>query len=184
VTRVAVVGNGGSGKTWLALRLADALHIPVIHLDLYRYDASGIIRSDKVFRREVRERLTGTPDWVADGNYLGTMDDRLALADLVVLLDLPVVVCLAGVLGRQVRHRGRRVEDASHTDRFDRGFVYYVATFRHQMRPRVLARLVASGRPVIRARTRRQVRTLADRAAHLGPAADLITALRPSEGFR
>jgi GTPase SAR1 family protein len=25
VTRIAVVGNGGSGKTWLALRLSDVL---------------------------------------------------------------------------------------------------------------------------------------------------------------
>jgi hypothetical protein len=168
VTRVAVVGNGGSGKTWLALRLAAALRVPVIHLDLHRYDSYGTIRPHAAFRDEVHSRLIDSPDWVADGNYLGTMDERLALADVVVLLDLPVVVCLAGVLGRQVRHRGRRVEDASHADRFNGGFAYYVLTFRRQMRPRVLAALAAASCPVVRVRTRRQVRALADQVALLG----------------
>ena len=168
MTRVAVVGNGGTGKTWLALRLADALHLPVIHLDLHRYDSSGTNRSDEVFRREVRERITETPDWVADGNYLGTLEERLALADVVVFLDLPDLVCLVGVLARRVRHRGRRVEDAAHTDRFDPGFVRYVVSYRREMRPRVLATLAAASCPVVRVRTRREVRALADQVALQG----------------
>jgi adenylate kinase family enzyme len=173
VTRIAVVGNGGSGKTWLTLRLAAAMHLPVIHLDLYRYDASGALRSDEAFRGEVRERLDGSRDWIADGNYLGTLDDRLVLADQVVFLDLPVVACLAGVVGRRARHRGRRLEDPTHVDRFDRGFAYYVLTFGREMRPRVLDRLAASSLPVIRVRTRQDARMLADQVAVLGPAADL-----------
>jgi len=177
VTRVAVVGNGGSGKTWLALRLAGVLEVPVIHLDLYRYDASGNVRPRAAFRDEVHDRLVHSSDWVADGNYLGTMDDRVALADVVILLDLPVVICLAGVIGRQLRHRGRRVEDPTHADLFDRGFVYYILTFRRQMRPRVMECVTSWGRPMIRVSTRRQARELADRVAGLGPGADLSSAL-------
>ena len=168
MTRVAVVGNGGSGKTWLALRLGAALRVPVVHLDLYRYDSVGDLRPRRAFRDEVHAQLADSPGWVADGNYLGTMDERLALADVVIFLDVPVLVCIAGVVGRQLRHRGRRIEDASHADRFDRGFVYYVLTFRRQMRPRVLDALKAAPCPVIRVRTRRQARELASQVAALG----------------
>jgi len=99
-----------SGKTWLALRLADALHLPVIHLDLYRYDSYGTSRSDEMFRSEVRERLTESPEWVADGNYLSTLEERLALADVVVFLDLRDLVCLVGVrTRRQVRALANQV---------------------------------------------------------------------------
>jgi len=168
VTRVAVVGNGGSGKTWLALRLADALHVPVIHLDLYRYDQSGGHAADEDFRREVRDRLTETPDWVADGNYLSTLPERLAVADVVVFLDLPDLVCLAGVLTRRVRHRGRRAEDIAHADRFNLGFVRYVTSYRREMRPRVLTALDGSTVPVVLVRTRRQARALADQVGARG----------------
>lgn len=159
MTRVAVVGNGGSGKTWFAMRLGAALDVPVVHLDLYRWDAEGSRRDDDAFGSEVRRALA-EPSWVADGNYLGTLTDRLSRADLVVFLDLPGVVCLAGVLGRRVRNRGRRVEDPSHRDRFDAAFVRYVLSYNRSMRPRVLAQLSAADCRVTRVRSRRGARLL------------------------
>jgi adenylate kinase family enzyme len=159
VTRIAVVGNGGSGKTWLALRLADALHVPVIHLDLYRYDAEGRRRDDDTFVNEVQRKLD-EPSWVADGNYLGTLGDRLSRADVVVFLDLPAVVCLVGVLARRVRNKGRRVEDAVHVDLFGAAFVKYVLTYDISMRPLVLAQLAEAQCRVVRVRSRRQARAL------------------------
>jgi adenylate kinase family enzyme len=163
VTRVAVVGNGGSGKTWLALRLSEALHVPVIHLDLYRYDAEGQRRDDDAFVDEVRAALS-EPSWVADGNYLGTLGDRVSRADVVVFLDLPAVVCLVGVMSRRARNRGRRVEDAGHVDRFDAAFVRYVLSYGFSMRPRLLAQLAQAPCRVVRVRSRRQARALVGRA--------------------
>jgi len=159
VTRIAVVGNGGSGKTWLALRLSDVLRVPAIHLDLYRYDAEGQRRDDDTFLDEVQRKLNET-SWVADGNYLGTLGDRLSRADVVVFLDLPAVVCLVGVLARRLRNKGRRVEDAGHVDRFGAAFVRYVLTYDTSMRPRLLAQLTRAQCRVVRVRSRRQTRAL------------------------
>ena len=167
MTPIAVVGNGGSGKTWLALRLGDVLHVPVIHLDLYRYDAEGRRRDDDTFVDEVQRKLD-EPSWVADGNYMSTLGDRLSRADVVVFLDRPAVLCLVSVLTRRIRNKGRRVEDATHADRFDRGFVRYVLGYRRQMRPRVQASLAASTCPVVHVRTRRQARAFLDHVAALG----------------
>ena len=159
MTRVAVVGNGGSGKTWLALRLSDVLHVPAIHLDLYRYDAEGQRCDDDTFLDEVQRKLD-EPSWVADGNYLGTLGDRVSRADVVVFLDLPAVVCFVGVLSRRVRNRGRRVEDAAHVDRFNAAFVRYVLTYDFFLRPRVLTELAQAQCRVVRVRSRRQARAL------------------------
>ena len=159
MTRVAIVGNGGSGKTWLALRLAGALHVPVVHLDLYRYDTDGHRRDDETFIADVRRRLD-EPSWVADGNYLGTLGDRVSRADVVVFLDRPAVVCFAGVVARRVRNRGRRVEDPRHVDRFDAAFVRYVVSFGLSMRPRLLAQLAQAPCRVVHVHSRRQARAL------------------------
>jgi adenylate kinase family enzyme len=35
--RIAVIGGGGAGKTYLAHRLGRALGLPVIHLDAHYY---------------------------------------------------------------------------------------------------------------------------------------------------
>lgn len=57
MTRVAVVGNGGSGKTWLALRLAAALQVPAIHLVL---PDLGLVRYVASYRRRMRPRMVAT----------------------------------------------------------------------------------------------------------------------------
>jgi len=167
VTRVAVVGNGGSGKTWFAMRLGAALQVPVVHLDLYRWDAQGRRRDDHAFVDEVRRALD-VPSWVADGNYLGTLADRLSHADLVIFLDLPALVCLSGVLRRRVRTGGRRVEDAEHVDRFDIEFVRYVLSYNRSMRPRMIAQLSASDCEVVTVRSRRDAGHLL-RSLGVGP---------------
>jgi len=84
------------------------------------------------------------------------------------LVWLAVLVCLGGVLTRRLRHRGRRLEDATHTDRFDREFVRYVLTYSREMRPRLLTVLSDTNVPVVHVRTRRQARALADQVALLG----------------
>jgi hypothetical protein len=94
--------------------------------------------------------------------------DPPAVRRAAILLDLPDLVCLGGVLTRQLRHSGRRLEDATHVDRFNRGFVRYVLTYRRDMRPRMMATLASSTCPVVYVRTRRQARAFVDRVAVLG----------------
>ena len=146
--RIAVIGSPGGGKSVLATAIAAASGLPLIHLDTEHW-RPGWVEPDTATWRAHNVALAAGDRWVIDGNYGGTLPIRLARATLVVWLDLPTRVCLAGVVRRAVRYRrgGRPDMAADCPERFDRAwltFLYYVATFRRQRRPALAARLAAS----------------------------------------
>src|SRR5687767_8178275 len=86
--RVMIVGNGGAGKSTLARALGERTGLPVVHLDALYWQPGWVEPPREEWRATQRQQLAGS-DWIADGNYGGTMEERLRLADAVVLLDHP-----------------------------------------------------------------------------------------------
>lgn len=165
--RVAVVGSGGAGKTTLARDLARRLDVPLISLDEY-YWRPGWQRPDRQQWRTEQQRLLDGPCWVADGNYWSTLEVRLQRCDTVVLLDRSRWACLAGVLARNLRHRGRSIQAAECPEQVSWSFLRYVWAFPHRHRPRVLAAIAeAPPERFVRLRSRRAI---AEFLATAGPA--------------
>jgi len=109
VERVTIVGCGGSGKSYVARELGRLLDLPVIHMDAVYFDDRWNPLPMERFETVQRE-LVAAPRWVVDGNYNSTLQVRLEAADTVVFMDLPTLVCLWGILSRQLRH-GRGQND-------------------------------------------------------------------------
>jgi adenylate kinase family enzyme len=88
--RVSVVGNSGSGKTWVARRLAATLGVPHVELDALMHQTGWRPRPADEFLAEV-ERLSAQPAWVIDGNYSRVVVDGPVWprADTVVWVDPP-----------------------------------------------------------------------------------------------
>jgi adenylate kinase family enzyme len=65
--RVFIMGNGGSGKTWLAQQLAQRLRYPVFHLDVFHW----LPNVDGERPRDERNRLVaeaaGCNSWIMEG---------------------------------------------------------------------------------------------------------------------
>src|SRR5215208_1590330 len=97
--RVLVIGSGGAGKSTLAARIAERSGLPLVHLDAL-YWRAGWVEAPKDEWARIVERLIAEPAWVMDGNYSGTLERRVAVADLVVFLDLPRLVCLTRIVRR------------------------------------------------------------------------------------
>jgi adenylate kinase family enzyme len=59
--RMIVIGNSGSGKSWLATKLADAKGCPVVHLDHIFWEPGGFDekRSPEVVTRIIQESKNG-----------------------------------------------------------------------------------------------------------------------------
>jgi adenylate kinase family enzyme len=133
--RIAVIGCGGSGKTYLANRLAALLDLTVTHLDVLYYGEDWAPLPAAEFA-ELQHKLVAEPRWLIEGNYASTLPIRLQAADTVIFLDLPAWACLWGIAQRRRRYRGGQHADGVY-DRITWDFVKYVLRYRKTMRPRV-----------------------------------------------
>jgi adenylate kinase family enzyme len=160
VERIAIVGCGGSGKSFVARELGRRLNVPVTHLDAVYYDGRWNPLPMEEFEARQRE-LVAAPRWVIDGNYNATLHVRLAAADTVIFMDLPTRTCLWGIIARRLRYgKGQRPNGVYH--RISLGFLLYVLRYRRAMRPRVRAKLDRCDAQVIRLTGRRRVRRFLD----------------------
>lgn len=142
MNRVLVIGSGGAGKSTFATRLAQATGLPLVHLDAL-YWKPGWVETPKSEWAERVAAVAREPRWVMDGNYGGTLDVRTAAADTVIFLDLPRLVCIARVLKRYARYRGRSRPDMTPgcAETLSPAFLWWIWRYPAARRPDILARL-------------------------------------------
>ncbi|MBI1760547.1 MAG: DNA topology modulation protein [Acidobacteria bacterium] len=140
--RVLVIGSGGAGKSTFAARLARATGLPLLHLDAL-YWQPGWVEPPKQEWAATVARLLAGERWVMDGNYGGTLEQRLAACDTVVFLDLPRSLCLWRVLKRYVQYRGRTRPDMTPgcPEQLSFEFLSWIWHYPAQRKPKLLARL-------------------------------------------
>ena len=169
--RVLVIGSGGAGKSTFAVALGQRTGLPVIHLDAHFWHA-GWVETPKPEWRERVAQLVSRDAWVMDGNYGGTLPQRLAACDTVIFLDLPRAVCVWRVLQRGFRYAGQSRPDMAPgcPEQVSLKFLWWVWTYRSRRRPDVLRRLrelPATTRVEI-LRSQRKVDAFLDRALASG----------------
>lgn len=90
--RVTVIGNGGAGKSTLAMALGKRMGITVHHLDqvIWRPDWQAV--SEAEFQH-AHEELVNEESWIIEGvGYDSTIAGRFNRSDVIVYLDFPVLV--------------------------------------------------------------------------------------------
>lgn len=120
--RIHVVGNSASGKSTLAMRLAEALDARFVELDALNWQPAWVSLHDidpGELDRRMRE-ATGGERWVVAGSYMSHSQrafwDRL---DAVIWLDLPMPLLLRRVLRRTWRRwRSRELLWGTNYERF------------------------------------------------------------------
>ena len=151
--RIAVVGRAGAGKTTAAVRLGDATGLPVIHLDALFWTQDWKPVGEALF--DARHRgAVDRDDWIIDGSYLSSSGwpDRLRRADLVVVAEAPLPVCLWRVVRRSLRRGSPRPDRASGGgEQLSLYFLWWIATWgrRHPDLARRLAGAAEEKRVVV-----------------------------------
>ncbi len=134
--RVAVVGSGGAGKTTFSRELGRRTGLPVVHLDEHQWNP-GWVETPRDEWRRLQAELFESSTWIADGNYGGTLDLRLARADTLIILAYPRSVCLAGALRRALLNRGEELQAPGCPERLDPGFLRWVWRYPKDSRPKL-----------------------------------------------
>ncbi len=99
--RVTVIGNGGSGKTTLSLRLGKAHDLPVFHMDRLIWRPGWQPTPEAEVRQSLHEIMV-RDRWLIDGlGPLWSIEARIPHADLILFLDFPLEHCRRWAMERQ-----------------------------------------------------------------------------------
>ena len=99
--RILIIGNSGSGKSWLAARLAKQLTIREINLDTIVWQPGGF--NQKRPQHEIDhaiQTLAQAPSWVVEGVFGALAEQLLDAADTLLFLDLDWSVCRDSAIAR------------------------------------------------------------------------------------
>ena len=101
---VAILGSAGAGKSRLARELADALELPVVHLDRLYWKPGWVAPTEPEWEA-IQRRELGRESWIADGlqeNRAGLPDHWLDAADTIVFIDTSPLLCVWRVIRRRL----------------------------------------------------------------------------------
>jgi adenylate kinase family enzyme len=171
-----VVGQPGSGKSTFARRLGAATGLPVVHIDHIHYRSNWVERG-----RDEKDRLTrevhARDAWIFEGGHSRTWPERIARADTLVWLDVPVHLRLWRVTLRALYWFGHTRPDLPEGCREQLGpefrdFIRYIWRTRATGRTK-MAKLFAEAPPHVaahRVRTRAEADALVANLAARDPA--------------
>jgi adenylate kinase family enzyme len=111
--RTVVIGNSGSGKSWLAKRLGERTSTQTIHLDEIFWLPGGFNekRSPSEVQNLVDTKKVET-DWIVEGVFGDLASQFLSSAQNLIWLDFPWNVC-------KQRLEGRGSESKAHMGLFE-----------------------------------------------------------------
>jgi adenylate kinase family enzyme len=103
MTRVAVIGNAGGGKSTLCRALAAARGLPYVAVDQMQWRPGWDLVPDDAFLA-MHDAVLDRPTWIIDGFGPWTaIERRFEAADTIVLVDMPFWRHLWWAAKRQIR---------------------------------------------------------------------------------
>ena len=152
--RIAVIGRAGSGKTTYALMLGRALGLPVVHLDALYWTADWNEAPRESFDETQRFAIE-RDRWVIDGGYLASRGwpARMERAQVIVIAEAPLVICLWRVVRRALDRRSTRPDrPPGGGEQLSLYFLWWTVTWRWRHR-HLADQIRAAGHPVVVARS-------------------------------
>lgn len=120
--RIIIVGNNGSGKSFLTKELSVITGLPLVHLDVEFWRPNWEKPPKDEWIKKQTE-FTSKDNWIIDGNHSDTMEMRFKSADLIIFLDINRFTCLISVFKRYGKKRSDMPQYLN--ERFDIEFLKF-----------------------------------------------------------
>jgi adenylate kinase family enzyme len=90
IQKIAVIGNAGGGKTVLSRALSKTHGLPLTHVDTVQFVAGMKVRPHRE-SIQLLNAVQSQDTWIIDGyGPLDILENRLAAADQIVMIDFPL----------------------------------------------------------------------------------------------
>jgi hypothetical protein len=101
--RIAIIGNAGGGKSVLALKLGEALDIPVFQFDDLQW-RPGWTRTSEDEIQITHSSWLVEPKWIIDGwGSWDILEQRFSLSDAIIFIDFDILVHYWWAAKRQLK---------------------------------------------------------------------------------
>lgn len=112
-----VIGGHGSGKTWLAIRLARKTALPLFSVDDILHEETAALRAPEDIDRAINSWISGE-SWIVEGGNSRTYPRRASRANLILRLQPPPWLRFF----RLLRRYGRTLQLMRWSLKYDRVF--------------------------------------------------------------
>lgn len=139
MSRISVIGCGGSGKTTLANILSQKTQIPVHYLDCISYKENWKEVDPSIFKQK-HQAWIDQEQWIIEGTMIDFLEKRLHRSTRCIFLDMPRYLCLFRIFKRLFSEYGKTRADMAEgcQENFDWPFLKYVWHFNKQTKPKIL----------------------------------------------
>lgn len=104
MTRIIIIGNGGTGKSTLGEKLGNILNLKVTHLDKMTFKPGWIRVDEGEFIKKLSEIISGR-DWIVEGwSYHSTLRMRLDASTIIIYLKYSIYVCYWNAFLRHLKY--------------------------------------------------------------------------------
>lgn len=148
--KIILIGCPGSGKSTLTRRMNEVLHYPVLHLDaIYHIDNTHHITRDEL-KEKVFTFARKHKNWIIDGNYKNSLQQRVDLADTIILLDIATEICLENAKKRTQSVHQSDMAEGFDTTKINDGFLELIENFKNKILPEMMEVLnSATGKKIV-----------------------------------
>lgn len=134
--RIMIIGQPGSGKSTLAASLGKITGLPVYHIDKEVHWLPNWVERDRTEKARLCAEIHAKEKWIFEGGHSSTWNERLARADMLIWLDLPLWLRYWRVITRTIKHYGKSRHDLPKDcpEHFSWEFIYFIWRTRHTSR--------------------------------------------------